>query len=95
MQETKVLSLGWDDPLEKEMGRTSILLPGKSHGQRILVGYSSWGEKRIGHKLATNNTQQEYLPFEVIVRIKSAYTLRTMMTHSTYPINYIYCYHFS
>ena len=24
---------------------TPVLLPGKSHGQRILVGYSPWGRK--------------------------------------------------
>ena len=28
-------------------------LPGKSHGQRSLEGYSPWGHKRIGHGLAT------------------------------------------
>jgi len=42
MRETRVQSLGWEDPLEKEM---AVLLPGKSHGQRILVGYSPWGCK--------------------------------------------------
>ena len=36
MQETRVQSLGQEDPLEKGM---SVLLR-KSHGQRILVGYS-------------------------------------------------------
>ena len=28
---------------------TSILLSGKSHGQRTLVGYSSWGFKKVRH----------------------------------------------
>ena len=37
------LSLGWEDPLEKEMATTPVPLPGKSHGQRSLVGYSPWG----------------------------------------------------
>ena len=42
MQETWVQSLGWEDFLEKEMAtHSSILaLPGKSRGQRNLVGYS-------------------------------------------------------
>ena len=35
-----------------------IVLPGKSHGQRSLVGYSPWGHKRVGHHLATK--QQQY-----------------------------------
>ena len=39
-QETRVLSLGWEDPLEEEMAITPVFLPGKSHGQRSLVGYS-------------------------------------------------------
>ena len=28
---------------------TLVFLPGKSHGQRSLVGYSPWGCKRVGH----------------------------------------------
>ena len=36
------LILGWGNPLGQP---TSILLPGKFHGQRSLVGYSSWGCK--------------------------------------------------
>ena len=47
-------SLGWEDPLEKEMAPTPVFLPGKSHGQRSLVGYSPWGGKRVGRDLATN-----------------------------------------
>ena len=30
-----------------------VFLPGKSHGQRSLVGYSPWGHKRAGHNLGT------------------------------------------
>ena len=47
MGETWVWSLSWEDPLEKEMTTPSILLPGKSHGQRSLVGYSPWGRKEL------------------------------------------------
>ena len=45
MWETWVRFLGQEDPLEKEMATTPVLLHGKSHGQRILVGYSPWGRK--------------------------------------------------
>ena len=38
----------------------AVLLPGKSHGQRILVGYSPWGHKRAGDDLATKEQQQGY-----------------------------------
>ena len=45
MQETQVQSLGWEDPLEKGMATHSSILPGESHGQRGLVGYSPLGLK--------------------------------------------------
>ena len=45
MQETRVRSLGWENLLEKETAPTPVLLPGKSHGQRSLIGYSPWGRK--------------------------------------------------
>ena len=60
MQETQVLSLGWEDPLQEEMAPTPVFLAGKSHGQRILVGYSPWGHKRVGRNLATK--QQQLFP---------------------------------
>ena len=39
-QETHVQFLGQEDPLEKGMRPTPVFLPGESHGQRSLVGYS-------------------------------------------------------
>ena len=71
MQETQVRSLGWEDHLEKEMAThsnilawrrrkwqpTPIFLPGESHGQKSLVGYSPWN-CRIGHDLVTKQQQQ-------------------------------------
>ena len=33
------------DRLEKSMATQPVLSPGKPHGQRSLVGYSSWGPK--------------------------------------------------
>ena len=47
MRETQVQSLGQEDPLEKEMATHSVLLPGKYHGQRSLVGCSPWGRKEL------------------------------------------------
>ena len=43
----QVQSLGWQDPLEKKWQPTPVFLPGKSHGQRNLVGYSPWGLKEL------------------------------------------------
>ena len=60
IQETRVQSLGQEDPLEEGMAiHSSILawkfhgqrslapvfLPGEFHGQRSLAGYSLWGCK--------------------------------------------------
>ena len=43
----------------EERGRkwqpTPVVLPGTSHGQRILVGYSPCGHKSAGHDLATEH----------------------------------------
>ena len=47
MQETWIQSLGQEDPLEKEWQPTPVFLPGESHGQRSLAGYSPWGRKEL------------------------------------------------
>ena len=33
-------SLGWEDVMEKGMTLTAVFLPGESHGQKSLVGFS-------------------------------------------------------
>ena len=53
MQHTQVQSLGWKDPLKKEMAPTPVFLPAESHGQRRQAGYSPRGPKRVRHDLAT------------------------------------------
>ena len=45
LQETWIRSLGGEDHLEKGMAPTPASLPGESHGQRRLEGYSPWGRK--------------------------------------------------
>ena len=49
---TWVGSLGREDPLEREWLPTPVFLPGESHGQRNLAGYSPWGYKE------SNTTEQ-------------------------------------
>ena len=36
-----------------------VFLPGKSHTQKSLVGYSPWGHTRVGHNLASKQQQQQ------------------------------------
>ena len=46
MQETRIRTLGREDPLEKEVANnTPVLLPGKSQGQKSLAGYSPQDHK--------------------------------------------------
>ena len=40
MQEMQIRSLGWDDPMEKEMETHPVFLRGKSHGQKSPMGCS-------------------------------------------------------
>ena len=45
MWETRVQSLGQEDPWRRKWNPTPLFLPGESHGGRSLVGYSPWGHK--------------------------------------------------
>ena len=36
-------------PWRKAWQPTLVFLPGESHGQRSLVGYRTWGHKRVRH----------------------------------------------
>ena len=45
MQETRVRSLGWEDPLEKEMATDSSILGWRIPWTEEPGGYSPWGHK--------------------------------------------------
>ena len=47
----------------KKCQPTPVFLPGKSHGQRSLVGYSPWGCKRVEHDLGTKNKKGSHFFF--------------------------------
>ena len=66
MQETQVWSLGQEDPLEKEMAIHSSILPGESHGQRSLVGYSPWGHKESDTTERLTHTHPIYITYILI-----------------------------
>ena len=53
MQETWVQSLGWEDPLEKEMAIYPVFLPKTSHGWEEHGGIQSTGSQRIRQDSAT------------------------------------------
>ena len=82
MQETRVQSLGREDPLEKEMATHPTFLPGVLHGQRSLAAYSP-GSCRVGQDWATNTFTftfkklTNYSPFSLFAQ--SCLTLRDPM----------------
>ena len=47
------------DPRRRKWQPTPVCMPGKSHGQRRLAGYSPWGHKRVGHNLETKRQQRQ------------------------------------
>ena len=58
MPETQVQSLGSEDPVEKGMATHFTILARRIHGQRSLLGSSSWC-RRVRHNRVTN-TQTLY-----------------------------------
>ena len=55
------LTLGQEDPLEKEMATHSSILAGEFHGQGSLVGYGPWGHKE------SDTTEQLTLSLFILV----------------------------
>ena len=49
MQETWVLSLGWEDPLEEEMATHSSILAWRIPWTEEPGGLQAMGSKRVGH----------------------------------------------
>ena len=60
MQETRVQSLGQEDLLEVERQPTLVFLPGESHGQTSLTGYSPWGCKELDATECTHTHSHKY-----------------------------------
>ena len=63
MEETQILSLGREDPLEKEMATHSfvVFLPGKSHGQMRLAGLHSLGSQESDRTEWLNSNREEII----------------------------------
>ena len=54
MWESRVLSLGWEDILEKEMATHSSILAWKTPWTREPSGLQSMGSQRVGHDRVIN-----------------------------------------
>ena len=55
MEETWVRSLGWEDPLEKEMATHSSIIAWKVPWTEELSGLQFMGSQRVGHDRANHN----------------------------------------
>ena len=60
MQETRVRSLGWEDPLEEGMATHSSILARRIPWTEEPGGLQSMGSQRVGHNRVTNTLT--YLP---------------------------------
>ena len=50
-----VMEIAWN----RKQQPTPVFLPGKSHGEKSLEGYSAWGHKRVRYDLGLKQ-QQHY-----------------------------------
>ena len=62
---------GLERSLGEGNGNPLQFLPGKSHGQRRLVGYSLWAWKRVGWDLVTKQQQQQNTKAQGVLEVKS------------------------
>ena len=63
IQETQVLSLGWEDPLEKEMTTHFSILAQRIPWTEELDGLPSMGLQRVGHNSVTNTSERMVMSF--------------------------------
>ena len=55
----------WKIPWRRKWQPTPVFLPGESHGQRSLAGYSPWGRKESDttERLQNNKTSDRYISY--------------------------------
>ena len=71
MQEMQVQSLGWEDPLEKEMATHSSILAWRIQWTEELGGLQSTGLQRVGNDLATE--QQQRWIFTLVLNLQEIF----------------------
>ena len=85
MWETGVWPLDQEDPLEKEMA--TLFLPGKSHGQRSMVGYCTCGRKESDTTERLHFTLYIYIFIYLYIYIY----IYIYITYRVYRLLYILC----
>ena len=83
VKETQVRSLGWEDLLEDDAATHSSTLARESHGQRRLVGYSTWGHKEsdMTEQLTHSYSTMRFclMPIKMVIMKKSREQVRERM----------------
>ena len=54
-------------PWRRKLQPTPVFLPGKSHGQRSLKGYSPWSHKKVRHDVASKQQQIMKMGLSIMV----------------------------
>ena len=67
VQETRVRSLGWEDPLEEEMANHSSILAWKISWTEEPGGLQSMGSQRVGHDWETNTYRRQKQNFPIFM----------------------------
>ena len=80
MQETRVRSLVWEEPLEREMATQSTTLAWKIPWTEELGELQSMGSQRVGCNLATEQQQQRR---GRVMQVRSATRIKVLQTHRT------------
>ena len=62
----QVQSLGGEDLWRRVWQPTPVFLPGESHGQRRLMGYSPWGHKESDTTEHAHTHKQNITCFQIV-----------------------------
>ena len=81
MRETRVWSWVKKIPWRRKSLPTTVFLPGKSHGQRSLVGYSLQDHKRVRYDLATKQQSNNIIYYLGLIQIFSTCLKNTFLCY--------------
>ena len=87
-RETRVRSLGWEDPLEKEMATHSNILAWEIPWMQEPGGLQSTGSQRVGHNWTTSLSLSLSIPYNILqggmpdLRFKSVNKYHFILTYT-------------
>ena len=90
MQETRVRSLGWEDPLEKEMATHSSILAWRIPWIEEPGGLQSTGSQRVGHDWETSHTHICFISIYADNKILSGRNFFVWSSKVTYTLTTVW-----